>query len=183
MFGKSEGDAAVADRDVGPGVQRSTATQGEATSTISSCVSIVGKIVGHGPVTIFGQVKGELQASIVVIAEGAEVEGDIVAEELTISGRVEGSIRANRVKLNSTAVISGDIFHRSLVMDENSQFEGASRRLEDVVNTSSRVQNRHQPQNASLDANAGTGPSAKHRQKTGQAALRGSEAKASHGAG
>jgi cytoskeletal protein CcmA (bactofilin family) len=68
------------------------------------------------------------------------VKGDIVAEELTISGRVEGTIRANRVKLNSTAVIDGNIFHRSLVMDENAQFEGASRRLEDVVNTSSRVQ-------------------------------------------
>ena len=152
MFGKSKGDAAEEDRDVGSGVQRSTATQGEAISTISSGVSIVGKIVGQGAVTIFGCVEGELHASTVVIAEGAEVEGDIVAEELTISGRVEGSIRANRVKLNSTAVIDGDIFHRSLVMDENAQFEEASRRLEDVVNTSSRVQNRHQPQNASLDA-------------------------------
>jgi cytoskeletal protein CcmA (bactofilin family) len=151
MFGKSEGNAAEEHRNVGSGVQ-----QREATSTILSGVSIVGKIVCHGPVTIFGLVKGELQASTVVIAEGAEVEGDIVAEEMTISGRVEGSIRANRVKLNSTAVINGDIFHRSLMMDENAQFVGASRRLEDVVNTSSRVQNRHQPQNASLDANAGT---------------------------
>ena len=178
MFGKSESDAAEEDRDVGSGVQRSTATQREATSTISSGVSIVGKIVGHGPVTIFGRIKGELQASTVVIAEGAEVDGDIVAEEITISGRVEGSIRANRVKLNSTAVIDGDIFHRSLVMDENAQFEGASRRLEDVVNMSSRVQNRHQPQNATLDVNAGTPPSSKHRQKTGQPGLRASDAKA-----
>ena len=90
-----------------------------------------------------------------MIAEGAEVEGDIVTEELTISGRVEGTIRVNRVKLNSTAVIDGDIFHRSLAMEENAQFEGSSRRLEDVVNTSSRVQtNRHQPQIASIDSNA-----------------------------
>ena len=84
MFGKSKED-----QDVGSGVQRSTATPGEATSSISSGLSIVGKIVGHGAVTIFGHVEGELQASTVVIAEGAEVEGDIVAEELTVSGRVE----------------------------------------------------------------------------------------------
>ena len=134
MFGKSKED-----QDVGSGVQRSTATQGEATSTISSGLSIVGKIVGHGAVTIFGHVEGELQASTVVIAEGAEVEGDIVAEELTVSGRVEGTVRANRVKLNSTAVVDGDILHRSLVMEENAQFDGASRRLEDVINTSSRA--------------------------------------------
>jgi cytoskeletal protein CcmA (bactofilin family) len=155
MLGKSKGDAAEQDQDVGSGVQRSTATQGEATSTISSGLSIVGKIVGHGAVTIFGHVEGELHASTVVVAEGAAVKGDVVAEELTISGRVEGTIRANRVKLNSTAVVDGDILHRSLVVAENAQFEGASRRLEDVVNTSSRAQtNRHQPQTVS-DSNAG----------------------------
>ena len=155
MFGKSNGDAAEEDRGVGSAVQRSTATQGEATSTISSGVSIVGKIVGQGTVTIFGRVEGEVHASTVVIAEGAEVEGDIVAEELTISGHVEGTIRANRVKLNSTAVVDGDIFHRSMAIEENAQFEGSSRRLEDVVNTSLRVQtNRHQPQIASSDSKA-----------------------------
>jgi cytoskeletal protein CcmA (bactofilin family) len=147
MFEKSKGDA----------------TQGEATSTISSGLSIDGKIVGQGAVTIFGRVKGELQASTVVIAEGAAVEGDVVAEELTISGRVEGSIRANRVKLNGTAVIHGDIFHRSLVMEENAQFQGASRRLEDAINTSSRVQtNRHQPQTVSDSKAAAYGSQSAH---------------------
>jgi cytoskeletal protein CcmA (bactofilin family) len=156
MFGKSKGDASEEDRNLSSGVQRFTATQGEATSTILSGVSIVGKIVGHGAVTIFGHVEGELQAPTVVIAEGAEMEGDIVAEELTISGNVEGTIRANRVKLNSTAVVDGDIFHRSMAIEENAQFEGASRRLQDAIETSSRVQtNRHQPQNTSIDSNAG----------------------------
>jgi cytoskeletal protein CcmA (bactofilin family) len=154
MFGKSKGDAAKEDQDVGSGVQRSTATSGEAISSISSGLSIVGKIVGHGAVTIFGHVEGELHASTVVIAEGAQVEGDVVAEELTISGHVEGTIHANRVKLNSTAVVDGDIFHRSLAIEENAQFDGASRRLEDVIDTSSRVKtNRQQPQAGSIDGN------------------------------
>ena len=125
MFGKSKGDAAEEDRDVGSAqeVQRSTATPGasEAISSISSGLSIVGKIVGHGAVTIFGHVEGELHASTVVIAEGAQVEGDVVAEELTISGHVEGTIHANRVKLNSTAVVDGDIFHQSLAVEENAR--------------------------------------------------------------
>ena len=43
-------------------------------SSISSGLSIVGKIVGHGAVTIFGHVEGELRASTVVIAEGAQME-------------------------------------------------------------------------------------------------------------
>ena len=75
-------------------------------SSISSGLSIIGKIVGHGALTIFGQVEGKLRASTVVIAEGAEMEGDVVAEELTIGGNVKGTIHANRVKLNTRRLIS-----------------------------------------------------------------------------
>jgi cytoskeletal protein CcmA (bactofilin family) len=123
-------------------------------SSISSGLSIVGKIVGHGSLTIFGHVEGELHASTGVIAKGAEMEGDVVAEELTIGGHVKGTIHANRVKLNSTAVVEGDIFHRTLAIEENAQFEGMSRRQENVIDTPSRVQtNRPQAQAVSIDGN------------------------------
>ena len=56
-------------------------------STISSDITIVGKITGKGAIKIFGRIEGDLHASIVVINDGAEVDGDIVAEELTIGGR------------------------------------------------------------------------------------------------
>jgi cytoskeletal protein CcmA (bactofilin family) len=123
-------------------------------SSISSGLSIVGKIVGHGSLTIFGHVEGELHASTVMIAEGAQVVGDIVAEELTIGGSVKGTVHANRVKLNSTAVVEGDISHRTLAIEENAQFEGMSRRQENVIDTPSRVQtNRPQAQAVSIDGN------------------------------
>jgi cytoskeletal protein CcmA (bactofilin family) len=91
-------------------------------------MTIVGKIAGEGSVQIFGRVEGELHASTVLISQGAEVEGDIVADDLTVGGRVKGTVHANRVKLNSTAVVEGDIFHRSLSIEENARFEGSSRR-------------------------------------------------------
>src|SRR5271169_6034264 len=97
MFGKSNAHSAASE-----------------VSSISSGLSIVGKIVGRGSLTIFGHVEGELHASTVVIAEGAQMEGDVVAEELTIGGHIKGTIHANRVKLNSTAVVEGDIFHKTL---------------------------------------------------------------------
>ena len=53
-------------------------------SSISSSITIVGKISGTGTVRICGRIEGELHASTVLIDGGAEVEGDIVAEELTI---------------------------------------------------------------------------------------------------
>jgi cytoskeletal protein CcmA (bactofilin family) len=93
------------------------ALQSEAASSISSGLSIVGKIIGPGALTIFGHVEGKIRASTIVIAKGAQIEGEVSAEELTIGGYVEGTIHANRVTLNSTAVVKGDIFHRTLVIE------------------------------------------------------------------
>ena len=62
MFGKSQGDTADNHRDSGsvqkmpPSAVASSAAP-EA-SSISSGLSIVGKIMGHGALTIFGQVEG-----------------------------------------------------------------------------------------------------------------------------
>jgi cytoskeletal protein CcmA (bactofilin family) len=101
-------------------------------SSISAGVTITGKISGSGAVHIFGRVQGELHASTVLIADGAEVEGDLIADDLTVGGRVKGTIRAKRVKLNSTASVEGDVFHRSLAIEENARFEGTSRRDENI---------------------------------------------------
>jgi cytoskeletal protein CcmA (bactofilin family) len=125
----------------------------ETASSISSGLSIVGKIIGRGALTIFGHVEGELRASSVVIAEGAKMLGDVVAEELTVGGQIKGTIHANRVRLNNTGVVEGDIFHRTLAIEENARFEGMSRRNENPIDTASRVQtDRPQTQAASIDS-------------------------------
>jgi cytoskeletal protein CcmA (bactofilin family) len=169
MFGKSKGNAA----DKGPSMTdeeletrilglrqadgsavASSATALEASSSITAGLSIVGKIVGNGKLAIFGHVAGEVHASTVQIGDGAQVEGNIIAEELTIGGRVKGTIHAKRVKLNSTAVVEGDIYHRSLAIEENAQFEGMSRRQENAIDTPSLVPaKRSQAQPISNDTN------------------------------
>jgi cytoskeletal protein CcmA (bactofilin family) len=95
-------------------------------SSLSSEMTVVGKIVCKDVLKIYGLVEGEVIASNALIAEGARIQGDIVAEELTVAGRVKGEIYALRVKLQGTAVVEGDIYHRSLSMDENARFEGCS---------------------------------------------------------
>jgi cytoskeletal protein CcmA (bactofilin family) len=102
-------------------------------STIGRGVTVVGKIVGEGTVHVLGQVEGEVRALTILIGEGANVEGDLVAEELTIGGMVKGTIHANRVRLNGSAVVDGDIFHQSLSIEENARFEGSSKRADSAV--------------------------------------------------
>lgn len=103
----------------------------ETETTIGTDITIVGKIIGTGIVKVFGRIEGELNASDVMIAEGAQIEGNVVAQALTVGGHVKGTIHAVRAKLLGTAKVEGDIFHRSLSIDENAMFEGSSRREQD----------------------------------------------------
>ena len=99
-------------------------------SCIGADMSIVGKIECNGPAQVFGRIQGELRASDLLISEGAQVEGSVIAQDVTVCGRVKGTIRAVRVKLQDGGAVERDIFHRSLSIDENSLFEGSSRRVE-----------------------------------------------------
>ena len=108
-------------------------------SCIGSGMSIVGNIECRGQAQVFGRIEGELRASELLISDGAQIKGSIIAQNVTICGRVKGTIRAVRVKLQDGGAVEGDIFHRSLSIDENSQFEGSSRRVENPTEPSSSV--------------------------------------------
>src|SRR5215831_6550112 len=105
-------------------------TKAGTASCIGSGMSIVGNIECNGPAQVFGRIEGELRASELLIGDGAQVEGNVIAQDVTVCGRVKGTIRAVRVKLQDSGAVEGDIFHRSLSIDENSLFEGSSRRVE-----------------------------------------------------
>jgi cytoskeletal protein CcmA (bactofilin family) len=106
-------------------------------SCIGSGMSVVGKIECDGPAQVFGRIEGELRASDLLIGDGAQIEGSVIAQNVTVCGCVKGTIRALRVKLQSGGAVEGDIFHKSLSIDENSLFEGSSRRVENPTGPSS----------------------------------------------
>jgi cytoskeletal protein CcmA (bactofilin family) len=122
---------------VAPKPERTTKTGPD--SCIGSGMSVVGKIECNGPVQVFGRIEGELRASDLLIGESAQIEGNVIAQNVTVCGRVKGTIRAVRVKLQNGGAVEGDIFHKSLSIDENSLFEGSSRRVENPTDPSSGV--------------------------------------------
>ena len=119
-----------------PVVRAAPTTKAGTASCIGSGMSIVGKIECNGPVQVFGRIEGELRASELIISDGAQVDGSVIAQDLTVRGRIKGTIRAHRVKLQEGGAVEGDIFHRSLSIDENSLFEGSSRRVENPTDQS-----------------------------------------------
>jgi cytoskeletal protein CcmA (bactofilin family) len=120
-------------------VRQEPTTKAGTASCIGSDMSIIGKIDCSGPAQVLGRIEGEFRASDLLISDGAEVEGNIIAQGVTVCGRVKGTIRAIRVKLQNGGAVEGDIFHRTLSIDENSQFEGSSRRVENPTEPSSSV--------------------------------------------
>jgi cytoskeletal protein CcmA (bactofilin family) len=112
-------------------------TKAGTSSCIGSGMSIVGNIECNGPAQVYGRIKGELRASNLLVGDGAQIEGSVIAQDVTVCGRVKGTIRAVRVKLQDGGAVEGDIFHRSLSIDENSLFEGSSRRVENPTDAPS----------------------------------------------
>src|SRR5262245_59036963 len=116
-----------------------TTTKSGPDSRIGSGMSIVGKIECNGPAQVFGRIEGELRASDLLVGDGATIDGNVIAQNVTVCGRIKGTIRAVRVKLEKSGAVEGDIFHRSLSIDENSLFEGSSRRVENPTEIPSSI--------------------------------------------
>ena len=108
-------------------------------SCIGAGMSIVGKIECNGPAQVFGRIEGELRASDLVVGDSATIDGSVIAQNITVRGRIKGTIRAVRVKLQNGGAVEGDIFHRSLSIDEDSHFEGSSRRVENPTQIPSSI--------------------------------------------
>ena len=108
-------------------------------SCIGAGMSIVGKIECNGPAQVFGRIEGELRASDLLVGDGATIDGSVIAQNVTVCGRIKGTIRAVRVQLQNGGAVEGDIFHRSLSIDEDSLFEGSSRRVENPTEIPSSI--------------------------------------------
>jgi cytoskeletal protein CcmA (bactofilin family) len=134
---KTQRDPAPA-KDIEPRLNGGASASPEILSTFGTGMTITGNIVCPGALQIFGRVTGEIQASHLLICEGAKVEGKIIAQETVIQGSFNGTIHGNTVKLQGNASVDGEIFNKSLVIEPNVQFEGVSRRLDRTVEAPAR---------------------------------------------
>jgi cytoskeletal protein CcmA (bactofilin family) len=119
--------------DIGAPGGRPLGVEPGAVSCIGADMTVVGKVVCASRMQVLGRVEGDVQAGELVIGDGAQIQGNIVAQEATIRGKVKGIVRAHVVRLQGKAAVEGDIFHRSLAIEENAMFEGSSRRVEDPI--------------------------------------------------
>jgi cytoskeletal protein CcmA (bactofilin family) len=102
-------------------------------STISEDLTISGSVTSKGELHLDGQVQGDVQCAALVLGEKAQLEGNVVAENVMVRGRLIGSVRALTVTLQASSHVEGKLFHRSLSLEQGTHFEGESHPSEDPL--------------------------------------------------
>ena len=77
-----------------------------------------GRITSPSTISICGFVKGELNASEIVIEKEGAVKGSIFAEHLIIIGNFEGQVSANKITITSSGSVKGDLSYKRVAIDD-----------------------------------------------------------------
>ncbi len=99
-------------------------------SFIAPGVTIHGLIQAKGDLRIEGEICGNVNASRIVVGQGANVDGSLVAKEIVIGGNIKGTVWGDSLTLGPTSCVEADVTHNSLVIEPGCYFEGKSRRLD-----------------------------------------------------
>jgi cytoskeletal protein CcmA (bactofilin family) len=86
-------------------------------STIGEDLTITGNATSTGELHLDGRIHGDVHCVALVLGENAQLEGNVVAEDVMIRGRLIGSVRALRVMLQSQAHVEGNLFTRASLLN------------------------------------------------------------------
>ncbi len=97
----------------------------KATPTIfAKDLKIEGDISSSGLIEIEGLVRGNIKGNSVIIREGGNMEGELIAESLSIKGKFNGKIRAKNINISSKARINGIVEYNSLSVEDGACIDG-----------------------------------------------------------
>ena len=85
-----------------------------------------GNLTAPETVRVDGTVNGNCNCKeVLIVGVDGVIKGDIISQNVIISGKVEGDISAQgKLELLSTGKLHGNITAKSLVIDEDAQFDG-----------------------------------------------------------
>ena len=98
----------------------------EWTGFLEPGVKFEGTLETKGMFRIDAQMKGTLVSrEVLILGEHAEVEGEILGNQVLISGRFDGTIRAtSRVEIQAKAIVRGDIHSPCVIIEPEAAFDG-----------------------------------------------------------
>ncbi len=98
-------------------------------SIISVDLKMTGDLKSDGEIQVDGKVVGDIRTKTLLIGKTAEINGEIVADNVRVHGNVNGQIKARAVTLAKTAHVVGDILHEDLSIETGAFLEGLCKRM------------------------------------------------------
>jgi len=92
-------------------------------------LKIEGDISSSGLIEIEGFVKGNIKGNSVIIREGGNMEGELMAESLSVKGKFSGTIRAKNINISSKARITGVVEYCSLSVEDGACIDGQFKQI------------------------------------------------------
>ena len=96
-------------------------------SVISSDLQVDGEIESKGAVEVLGEVRGNIHATDVAVAESGRVTGSVHAKTAVLRGQVSGEIEADSLNIHASARIEADIAYQSIGVEYGARVKGALR--------------------------------------------------------
>ncbi|MCR4685875.1 MAG: polymer-forming cytoskeletal protein [Lachnospiraceae bacterium] len=96
------------------------------TTVVGADTVVEGTIITKSSVRIDGTLIGGVSAEgVVILSRNGKIKGNIMAENIVVAGVVEGNMQIReKVNVEPTGEIYGDITTKSLLIDEESVFQG-----------------------------------------------------------
>jgi cytoskeletal protein CcmA (bactofilin family) len=123
MFSKKSKGSAT------PAQQATPVAKPSPPSLISGDLKIVGDLSSDGEIQVDGMIEGDIRTNSLLVGEGADIKGSIVADSVRVHGRINGQIKARAVLLSKTAHVVGDIMHEDLAIETGAFLEGHCKRI------------------------------------------------------
>ena len=97
------------------------------TSRVLADMELSGTLKFSGGMVFEGRfIGGRIEGDTLVVAAGAHVEANIVADDITLFGRVDGDVEATgRCQLRPSAELYGNLKTPRVGMDEGATFTGS----------------------------------------------------------
>ena len=93
-------------------------------SILGPRVRVIGRLESVDCVEIRGMLDGDVDSTMLIIGEGARVDGVISADAVHIAGTVTGRIEAIAVKVAKSATVIGSIVHNNLEIESGATLDG-----------------------------------------------------------
>ncbi|MCC7009845.1 MAG: polymer-forming cytoskeletal protein [Acidobacteria bacterium] len=94
---------------------------------IGKTLFVRGEVQTLDDLTIEGRVEGQIfgEGRAIVVAPGADITGDILADDITVFGRLAGQLVATDVvDVRAEAHVTGQVIAKRFILDEAARFKG-----------------------------------------------------------